>query len=61
MTDWEQLLTLASQIVSAHASNNAVSTDQLPMPIQQVFTTLATVDQKAAEPSGLRIPRQSGQ
>ena len=50
MADHEQLLTLASDIVSAHVSNNAVPPDQLPSLIQQVFNTLATVEQKAATP-----------
>jgi predicted transcriptional regulator len=50
MPDHEQLLTLASEIVSAHVRNNAVSTDQLPALIQQVFNALATVEQKTAEP-----------
>jgi predicted transcriptional regulator len=46
MADRDQLLTLASEIVSAHASNNTVAPDQLPTLIQQVFNTLATVEQK---------------
>ena len=50
MADREQLLTLATEIVSAHVSNNAVPPDQLPSLIQQVFNTLATVEQKAATP-----------
>ena len=50
MPDHEQLLTLASEIVSAHVSNNAVAPDQLPALIQQVFNALATVEQKTAEP-----------
>jgi predicted transcriptional regulator len=41
---------LAVEIISAHVSNNAVPTDQLPALIQQVFNTLATVEQKAVEP-----------
>ena len=45
MPDREQLLILASEIMSAHASNDAVAPDQLPALIQQVFNTLATVDQ----------------
>ena len=52
MADHEQLLTLATEIVSAHVSNNAVPADQLATLIQQVFTTLATVEQKTAEPPG---------
>ena len=50
MADRDQLLTLASEIVSAHVRNNAVASDQLPTLIQQVFNTLATVGQKTVEP-----------
>ena len=50
MADRDQLLTLASEIVSAHVSNNAVAPDQLPSLIQQVFNILATVGQKTVEP-----------
>jgi predicted transcriptional regulator len=50
MADHEQLLTLVSEIVSAHVSNNAVPPDQLPTLIQQVFNTLATVEQRTPEP-----------
>ena len=50
MADRERLLKLATEIVSAHVSNNAVPPDQLPSLIQQVFTTLATVEQRTAEP-----------
>ena len=50
MAEREELLQLAADIVSAHASNNPLSADQLPGLIQQVFSTLATVQQKAAAP-----------
>jgi predicted transcriptional regulator len=50
MADHEQLLTLATEIVSAHVRHNAVTTDQLPSLIQHVFDTLATVEQKVATP-----------
>jgi predicted transcriptional regulator len=50
MADHERLLELAAEIVSAYANNNAVPTDQLPALIQQVFNTLATVEQKTFEP-----------
>jgi predicted transcriptional regulator len=50
MPDREQLLTLASEIVSAHVSHNAVAPDQLPALIRQVFNTLATVDQTTMAP-----------
>jgi predicted transcriptional regulator len=50
MPEREELLQLAADIVSAHASNNPLSADQLPELIQQVFSTLATVQQKTAAP-----------
>ena len=46
----EELLQLAADIVSAHASNNPLAADQLPGLIQQVFSTLATVQQSTAAP-----------
>jgi predicted transcriptional regulator len=46
----EELLQLAVDIVSAHASNNTVSADQLPRLIQQVFSTLASAQLDAAAP-----------
>ena len=49
MANREQLLTFAAEIVSAHVSHNAVPPDQLANLIQQVFSTLATVEQKAAD------------
>jgi predicted transcriptional regulator len=49
MADREQLLTFATEIVSAHISNNTTAPDQLPTLIQQVFNTLATVEQKTTE------------
>ena len=48
MAEREELLQLAADIVSAHASNNAIPADQLPGLIQQVFSTLATAQQNAA-------------
>ena len=51
MAEREELLQLAAGIVSAHASNNSLSVDQLPKLIQQVFSTLATVQQSAAAPA----------
>jgi predicted transcriptional regulator len=44
----EVLLNLAGEIVSAHVSNNALRTDQLPQLIQQVFDTLASVERQTA-------------
>ena len=52
MAEREELLQLAADIVSAHASNNPLSADQLPRLIQQVFSTLAAVQEKAAVPPG---------
>jgi predicted transcriptional regulator len=50
MAERQEVLELAAQIVTAHMSNNAVAPDQLPGLIQQVFNTLATVEQKATAP-----------
>jgi len=50
MAEREELLRLAANIVSAHASNNALPADQLPELIQQVFSALATAQQSAATP-----------
>jgi predicted transcriptional regulator len=47
MAERQKLLGLMTEIVSAHASNNAVAPDQLPTLIQQVFNTLATVEHAA--------------
>jgi predicted transcriptional regulator len=37
------LLTLATQIVSAHVANNSVALDQLPLLIKDVYRTLASL------------------
>ena len=50
MAEREVVLGLAAEIVSAHVSNNAVPTDQLPRLIQQVFNTLASVEQASVTP-----------
>jgi predicted transcriptional regulator len=50
MAEREELLQLAANIVSAHASNNALPADQLPALIQQVYSALAAVEQSAAAP-----------
>ena len=49
MADREWLMTLATEIIPAHVSNNAVPLDQLSSVIQQVFSMLATVEQKTAD------------
>ena len=50
MADREVVLGLAAEIISAHVSNNAVQTDQLPGLIQQVFNTLSTIEQMSVAP-----------
>ena len=50
MAERPQLLALATEIVSAHVSHNAVAVDQLPGLIQQVFNALATAEQAATAP-----------
>ena len=51
MAERQELLGLASDIVSAHISNNAVAAERLPALIQQVFKTLAGVKQATTGPS----------
>ena len=52
MADRERMLNLAAEIISAHATHNAVPSDQLPALIRkQVFNSLATVESREqAEP-----------
>jgi predicted transcriptional regulator len=50
MTEREVVLGLAAEIVSAHVRNNAVQTDQLSTLIEQVFNSLASVEQKSNAP-----------
>ena len=44
----QELLTLTTQIVSAHVGNNNVELTDLPPLIEQVYKTLATVGQEPA-------------
>ena len=50
MAEHPELLGLATEIVSAHVSNNAIAADELPGLIQKVFNALATVEQATAAP-----------
>jgi predicted transcriptional regulator len=50
MAERQEVLELAAQIVSAHISNNAVASDQLPALIRQIANTLATVEQTTSVP-----------
>jgi predicted transcriptional regulator len=45
-----QIISLTSQIVSAHIANNEIAADQLPGLIRDVHQALATVGQAPAEP-----------
>ena len=51
MAERQALLGLAAKIVSAHISNNAIASDQLPGLIRQVFNALTTVEQATAAPT----------
>ena len=51
MTEREVVLGLAAEIISAHVSNNAVQTDQLPKLIQQVFNSLSAIELKSVATS----------
>ncbi len=44
------VLGLTAQIVSAHVSNNSVTTDALPSLIQEVYKTLSGVGKEPAQP-----------
>ena len=50
MAERPELLGLATEIVSAHVSNNAIAADQLPGLIRQVFNSLATAEQATTVP-----------
>jgi predicted transcriptional regulator len=48
------VLGLTAKIVSAHVANNAVSSDDLPALIQEVYKTLNSVGKEAPEPERLQ-------
>jgi len=48
--DHSELLTLTSDIVAAHVSNNSVASSDLPSLIESVFGTLSNLGMEAAEP-----------
>jgi predicted transcriptional regulator len=50
MAEREVVLGFAAEIISAHISNNAIQTDQLPWLIQQVFNTLSSIEQISVPP-----------
>ena len=50
MAEHLELLGLATEIVSAHISHNAIATEKLPGLIQRVFNALATVEQATTVP-----------
>lgn len=54
--DHSELLSLTSDIVAAHVSNNAVSTTELPSLIETVFTKLSQLGGAAAEPAVQQKP-----
>lgn len=49
--DNDNLLTLTSNIVSAHLANNSVSTEDIPALIRKIYSTLANVNQEAVTSS----------
>lgn len=55
----ETLITLTSDIVAAHVSNNDVSVDQLPQLIGNVFTSLAGLGAPAPAPEARPDPAVS--
>ena len=46
-TDLSELLTLTTDIVASHVSNNGVPVSELPQLIQQVYATLAELGKEA--------------
>ncbi len=42
------LLSLTADIVSAHVSNNDVSTEELPNLVHRIYATLTSIDEKAS-------------
>ena len=55
-TDHSELLSLTSDIVAAHVSNNAVSTTELPSLIETVFAKLSQLGGAPAEPAVQQKP-----
>ena len=61
----ETLITLTSDIVAAHVSNNSVAVDDLPSLITNVYGALSglgqpvVVQEKAPEPAVSIVPRSS--
>ena len=55
----ETLITLTSDIVAAHVSNNNVTVDELPQLISNVFTSLAGLGAAAPAPEPLPEPAVS--
>src|ERR1700730_13889656 len=53
------LLTLTTEIVAAHVSNNTVAVGDLPTLINQVYQSLATIGQSPAAPAELPQPAVS--
>mgnify|MGYP006283903523 CR=1 FL=1 len=51
-----ELLSLTSDIVAAHVSNNAVSSNDLPQLIETVFSTLAGLNGQKPEPEPEQKP-----
>lgn len=52
----EELLALTADIVASHVSNNSVPVGELPVLIEQVFQTLASVNHSAASAAGRPEP-----
>lgn len=55
----EMLITLTSDIVAAHVSNNSVAVSDLPLLIQNVHSALAALDSPAAAPEVRQEPAVS--
>ena len=53
------LLTLTTEIVAAHVSNNTVSVSDLPQLINQVYSSLANIGTAPAAPASRPLPAVS--
>src|SRR5947209_18726380 len=54
------LLTLTTEIVAAHVSNNNVAVSDLPTLINQIYNSLANIDTAPAAPAARPQPAISG-
>ena len=59
MSDTESLMTLTADIVAAHVSNNSVAISDVPVLVQNVFSALSGLGDKAPAPAPKQEPAVS--